>query len=153
MDAARLLRQAGKKVTPARLEVLNSLIRLGCLISQADLSRLPQLKRCDRVTLYRTLNVLRKSGLVHAVQGTDGTWRFCAHKLDGAGCPGNHPHFLCLSCGRMDCLIGQKMPRIEVPLNVKVQGKQFVVYGQCADCALRGKRKSSGMSGRRESRA
>jgi len=154
MDAAQLLLEAGVRATHVRLAVLRSLIRLGHPTSQPDLARLPQLEACDRVTLYRTLNLLRSSGLVHTVQGIDGAWRFCAHELDVAGCPGDHPHFLCLSCGRMLCLVGQKLPHIEVPADVQVQGKQLVVYGRCGACAPRVTPKPARVSGlRRKARA
>ena len=73
------------------------------------------------------------------MQGIDGVWRFCAHGEGADGCPGDHPHFLCLECGRMFCLADQKMPRVKVPAGVEVEGKQFVVYGRCAECAVQKK--------------
>lgn len=134
VDAAQLLRGAGKRATPIRREILDALLRLGRPASQPELSKLARLRRLDRVTVYRTLHLLRELGLVHAVQGTDGTWRFCSHDLDGRGCPGNHPHFLCVVCGRMRCLLGQEIPHVEVPRSFEVQGKQLVVYGRCPEC-------------------
>jgi Fur family ferric uptake transcriptional regulator/Fur family zinc uptake transcriptional regulator len=89
----------------------------------------------DRVTLYRVLEALRGAGIVHQVQGLDGVWRFCAHDPDRPGCPGDHPHFLCLACGRMICLVGQSLQRVDVPGGCSVEGKQCVVYGRCADCS------------------
>lgn len=142
MNAGQLLRQAGARATPVRLQVLDCLIGKGYPISHPDLAKLPELEDYDRVTLYRTLNLLRKAGLVHAVQGMDGAWRFCAHKPDVEGCPGNHPHFLCLSCGCMICLIRQRLPHIEISADMMVQGKQLVVYGRCSVCALREKPKA-----------
>jgi Fur family ferric uptake transcriptional regulator/Fur family zinc uptake transcriptional regulator len=88
----------------------------------------------DKVTLYRTLQTLKTYGIVHQVQGLDGVWRFCAHDPESKGCPGDHPHFLCLHCGKMICLTGQRLPRVEVPEGMTVEGKQFVVYGCCSEC-------------------
>ncbi|MBN1837138.1 MAG: transcriptional repressor [Spirochaetales bacterium] len=139
MDATELLRQHGQRVTPVRVQVLEALFRMGRPVSPAQLAEIPQLRGCDRVTLYRTLNRLRVARLVHAVEGIDGAWRYCAHPPDTRGCPGDHPHFLCLSCGRMTCLIGQRLPHVEVPPGVQVEGKQLVVYGRCAECARAGK--------------
>jgi len=135
MTPAELLRQAGERVTPVRVQVLEVLISTGHPISQAQLAGLPELAASDRVTLYRTLNRLRAAGLVHAVEGIDGAWRYCAHRSEARGCPGDHPHFLCLTCGRMTCLTGQRLPHVDVPPGVQVQGKQLVVYGRCAACA------------------
>ena len=144
-----------------RLQVLDCLVRERYPISQPDLARLPGLEACDRVTLYRTLKLLRSAGLVHTVQGIDGTWRFCAHELKGTGCPGNHPHFLCQSCGGMICLIAQMLPHVGVPPAVLVRGKQLVVYGLCGACAAKDRSKNparnaarlSGSGIRRRSRA
>jgi Fur family ferric uptake transcriptional regulator len=143
MQAELLLRRASVRPTPVRLQVLGSLLRTGYPVSQPELARSRELKAYDRVTLYRTLNLLREAGLVHAVQGIDGAWRFCAHPLDVVGCPGDHPHFLCFSCGRMNCLTGQRLPHIELPPDMRVEGKQLVVYGRCSVCALREKPRAS----------
>jgi len=135
IEATELLRRSGARATAVRVRVLEILLRAGCPVSQPDLTRSAELAGCDRVTLYRTLKLLREAGLAHAVQGVDGSWRFCAQVPGAQGCPGNHPHFLCLSCGRMVCLAEQKLPHVEVPPGVEVQGKQLVVYGRCRPCA------------------
>ena len=123
----------GVRATPFREQVLSLLLQRGHPMTHAEiLQTLPN--AADRVTLYRTLETLRDAGILHQVQGADGVWRFCAHELDGGGCPGGHPHFLCLACGSMVCLTGQPLQRVEVPVDVLVQGKQLVVYGLCASC-------------------
>jgi Fur family ferric uptake transcriptional regulator/Fur family zinc uptake transcriptional regulator len=130
-----LLRSAGLKVTPIRMEILNHLGDVGRPMSHAEVqAALPNL---DRVTIYRTLASFMEADIVHQVQGFDGTWRFCAHSTDSADCPGNHPHFLCTSCGRMVCLLGQNMPKVDVPDGNVVKGKQLVVYGECGECAAK----------------
>jgi Fur family ferric uptake transcriptional regulator/Fur family zinc uptake transcriptional regulator len=95
----------------------------------------------DRVTLYRTLASLVKKCVAHQVQGPDGAWRFCSHRPTDNGCPGNHPHFLCESCGTMICLTDQSLTRVEVPDGYAIAGKQFVVYGKCSGCADISKKK------------
>lgn len=121
------------RVTRLRQEVFVHLLEQRRPLSHQEISaRLPG---CDRVSLYRTLNTLAAAGLVHAVRGLEGVWRFCAHPPRHDGCPGNHPHFLCIDCGRMTCLTGQTLPHVEVPAGVEVKGKQLLVYGRCARCA------------------
>lgn len=138
MDIEKTLKNAGLRTTRQRRAVLEFLFACGTPLSHMEiLSKIEE--SLDRVTLYRTLETLRKAGIVHQVQGVDGVWRFCAHGEDSDGCPGNHPHFLCLECGRMFCLTDQKMPRVRVPADVEVEGKQFVVYGRCAECAVQKK--------------
>jgi Fur family ferric uptake transcriptional regulator/Fur family zinc uptake transcriptional regulator len=137
-DALRvLLRRAGVKITPIRLEVLGYLLKTSQPMSHADVqSALPML---DRVTIYRTLASFVESGIAHQVQGLDGTWHFCAHNPDTSGCPGNHPHFLCMSCGKMTCLLDQSLPKVDVTEGHIVNGKQLVAYGLCQECAAKGK--------------
>jgi Fur family ferric uptake transcriptional regulator/Fur family zinc uptake transcriptional regulator len=127
-----ILRSAGIKITPVRLEVLDLLLKAGQPQSHSEVQSV--LTLLDRVTIYRTLSSFVDSGIAHQVQGLDGMWRFCAHDPESSGCPGNHPHFLCTSCGRMICLLDQSMPRVDIPDGYAVHGKQFVVYGLCPDC-------------------
>ena len=89
----------------------------------------------DPVTLYRTLRALVDAGLAHRVPGPDGAARYAATPPEVAGCPGNHLHFLCTSCGAMTCLVDQPMPRVQVPPGVRVQTRSFLATGLCAHCA------------------
>jgi Fur family ferric uptake transcriptional regulator len=130
-----LLRSARLRTTPVRTAVLSQLLRYGRPVSHADLWGRKKIRDFNRVTVYRTLLTLQKRAIVHAVQGTDGAWRYCAHALSREQCPGNHPHFVCTRCRRMSCLLGQTMPYVKVPEGTVVEAKQFVVYGICAECA------------------
>jgi Fur family ferric uptake transcriptional regulator/Fur family zinc uptake transcriptional regulator len=128
-----MLKSAGLKTTPPRLDVLKRLVEAGHPMSHSELrDSMPEM---DRVTLYRTLFAFVEADIAHQVQGLDGTWRFCSHERGAAGCPGNHPHFLCVSCGMMMCLTDQELPRVQTPEGYTVQGKQLVAYGKCPECA------------------
>ncbi len=127
-----ILRAADLRVTPLRLAVLEHLIEAGQPLAHTDVQA--ALPDADRVTLYRTLTSFVEADIAHQVQGLDGTWRFCAHADRGDGCPGNHPHFLCTTCGTMTCLLDQRMSRVSVPDGYEVDGKQFVAYGKCPAC-------------------
>jgi len=132
IELKNILRGAKLRVTPLRLAVLEYLITAGQPLSHTEVQA--ALPDADRVTLYRTLAVFADADIAHQVQGLDGAWRFCAHHDGGNGCPGGHPHFLCVSCGRMLCLSDQRMPRVEVPDGCEVTGKQLVAYGRCPAC-------------------
>ena len=133
MPVSNIREIKGVRLTPFREQVLSFLLERGHPMTHAEiLEALPN--TADRVTLYRTLETLCDAEILHQVQGADGVWRLCAHELDGEGCPGGHPHFLCLSCGSMVCLMGQSIQRVDVPEDALVQGKQLVVYGLCARC-------------------
>jgi Fur family ferric uptake transcriptional regulator/Fur family zinc uptake transcriptional regulator len=137
--AARLLKAAGLRVTINRVDILKFLMETGRPLSHSEIQdAMPSL---DRVTLYRTLASFVSKEVAHQVQGPDGAWRFCAHEPLTEGCSGDHPHFLCYSCGKMFCLTEHKLPRVEVPEGFVVYGKQFVLYGKCAQCAEQRKRR------------
>jgi Fur family ferric uptake transcriptional regulator/Fur family zinc uptake transcriptional regulator len=131
--AVELLRYYGLRVTKSRTDILKFLLDASRPLAHWEIQEaLPEL---DRVTLYRTLSFFVENGAAHQVQGPDGAWRFCAHSPDQKNCPGNHPHFLCESCGKMICLADQRLVRVAVPDDYEVRGKQFVVYGKCSACA------------------
>ena len=133
-NAGALLRETGVRRTPVREAVLGALLGAGAPLSQKDLAAIPGLERVNKVTLYRTLDILANAGVAHRVIGIDGEWRFCSHAPAGGRCTGNHPHFLCLNCGRMACLRDQTMPRVRVPEGYAIEGKQLIVYGACPEC-------------------
>jgi Fur family ferric uptake transcriptional regulator/Fur family zinc uptake transcriptional regulator len=130
-----LLREKGIRITPLRRRVLELLAKEGKPLSHAEIfDRLARTRPPDRVTLYRTLALFADTRLVHPIQGMDGALRFRMHDPYQPGCPGGHPHFFCRVCGRMSCLPGQPLPRVEVPEGTEVEGKQLLVFGVCAEC-------------------
>ncbi len=61
----------------------------------------------DRATIYRNLTELTEAKLVTRVDLGDHVWRFEAKRHgggDGHGHGGDHPHFVCTSCGEVSCL-------------------------------------------------
>lgn len=130
------LKAKGLRATRHRIFVLSVLETSGSPMSHIELLQDIQKKdhRFDRVTLYRVLNALKETKLIHQVQGSDGIWRFCAHEADDELCPGGHPHLICEVCGAMTCLVGQKLPHIHVPDSFQVRHKQMVITGVCHKC-------------------
>ena len=133
-DIKATLKVFGLRPTKARILVCEVLMKAGCPVSHGELQADERLKEINRVTLYRTLNALEGAGLVHKVPGVDSCWYFCLHETNQSGCPGDHPHFYCLECGRMECLKEHRLPFIEVPCGYHVEGKQLLVYGICSKC-------------------
>jgi Fur family ferric uptake transcriptional regulator/Fur family zinc uptake transcriptional regulator len=138
-DASDLLKAADVRTTPVREATLRALLDAESPLSQRDLAKSPELGRVNKVTLYRTLETLVRAGVAHRVIGADGEWRFCARAGEKGRCAGNHPHFLCLKCGRMECLREQRMPRVDVRDGSVVEGKQLIVYGTCPECGGKGR--------------
>jgi len=137
----QLLKTSGLRRTAAREAILQLLARARRPLSHQDILRYR--KRAgsfDRVTVYRTLETLQEAGLLHRIQGMDGTWRFCRHKYESPGkCAGNHIHFLCSSCDQMTCLPEQPLPWVVAPAGATIHSKQLVVHGHCAECIAKKK--------------
>jgi Fur family transcriptional regulator, ferric uptake regulator len=132
-EPSTVLREAGLRPTSARLRVLSSLQTAGRSLSHRELVDL--LFGIDRVTIFRSLKNLKKARLVHSVQGVDRTLRYFINPAEKRGCPGGHPHFLCLRCRGMSCLTDQQIAVVRVPPGAEVRGKQLLVYGICTSCA------------------
>jgi Fur family ferric uptake transcriptional regulator len=137
----QLLKTNGLRRTAAREAILRLLTSAGRPLSHQDiLKRRKGTGSFDRVTVYRTLETLQEAGLLHRIQGMDGTWRFCRHRNESpANCAGNHIHFLCSRCDQMSCLPEQPLPWISAPAGATIQSKQLVVHGRCAACVAKEK--------------
>ncbi|HBL15641.1 MAG TPA: transcriptional repressor [Elusimicrobia bacterium] len=135
-NAAQRLKDSGLRLTRAREAVLRILEKAGHPLSHQELRQKLKAGTFDRVTVYRTLETLQATGLLHRIQGNDGVWRFCGHGTQApSACPGNHIHFLCSRCGRMSCLPEQPLPWVTPPKGARILSKQLVVHGLCSACA------------------
>ena len=133
--ALEQIRKAGLRRTKAREWILGILLEADRPLTHQQISAELTAVDSDKVTLYRTLNTLKESGLVHAVQGIGGTLLFCANPVASVSCPGNHAHFQCRGCGAMQCIEAQKLPRIVMTRGAQVEAKQLVAFGLCPVCA------------------
>lgn len=137
MTADSVFREKGMRSTVLRRRVLELLFERREPLSHIEIFEALAAagKAPDRVTLYRTLSAFSGARIVHEIHGTDGAVRFCLSESSHGGCLGNHPHFLCRKCGRMNCLSDQPLPYVEVPAGTLVEGKQLLIFGLCPQCA------------------
>lgn len=145
LDFAALLRQAGLRVTRARVAILETLHASDVALSADEVSdRLSASgEAADRVTVYRTLTSFVDEGLAHKVDPGDRKFRFSL--TDHAHCHGDHhqhehPHLVCDSCGEVQCV-----DDAEVVLRPKRSGKaagkairlnqnNVTLHGVCEKC-------------------
>ena len=134
-----LLKRAGARVTPARLQVLGILLgaeqALTHLEVQRRLEQAADVEPVDRVTLYRVLEWLTEHGLAHRVSSDDRVFRFSAQPDTHAGA---HGHFKCLRCERLTCLPSggglSGAVRALLPEGYVGDRVELTVLGRCADC-------------------
>lgn len=132
MDAlSTLLHEAGLKVTPGRVRVLETLRAAAQPLSHADIEAL--LPDADRVTLYRVLDSLVDCGL--ALKGVDprGVFRFSSSSAQREH--KGHVHFRCTDCGGVFCLKAAPPPPPKLPRGFRLVEVDYDVRGTCASCA------------------
>ena len=132
------LRRAGLRVTGARLAVLSALRARTAPASHAEVAAALGSRALDRATVYRNLVELVKAGLARRRDLGDHVWRFEA----AAALPGGkeHPHFLCTSCGALECLDTLKVSlkrAARVPRALREDAVEILVKGLCDACQVR----------------
>jgi Fur family ferric uptake transcriptional regulator len=130
-DIATMLHEAGLKVTPGRVRVLEMLLAGAQPLSHADIEAL--LPDADRVTLYRILDSLVACGLALKAVDTRGVFRFSASGTQREH--GGHVHFRCTDCGGVFCLKAAPPPPPKLPRGFRLVEVDYDVRGICASCA------------------
>lgn len=130
----RRLRDADLRVTRARMEVLRALAASPAPISAPEVLEQLSGDEIDRVTVYRTLNLLVDSGLADRLDMGNRVWRYGLASAAHA----DHAHFVCESCGEVRCLSGA---RVEVTFDaearvpgLRVTHRELFLRGMCERC-------------------
>lgn len=130
-SAAQLIHQRGARATPTRVRVLQLLGVVPAALTHHQIDRALGNPEFDRVTLYRVLDWLVVSGLVH--RSTDGqrVFRFSAA---GGGEHAAHAHFSCEACGRVFCLDTVPLVAPILPDGFALSRLALDLRGRCAGC-------------------
>lgn len=153
-DFRQQLKAAGQRVTAIRLAVMEVLAHSRTALDAADvLTQVSKLDGscvrgtpdADRVSIYRTLNMLVDSGIAHRIDPGDRTWRYsltthehCGHG-EHAKHDHDHPHIVCDRCGSVECLTDavvtiQPRPGVKKKHTFRVQQQQVTLHGLCEKC-------------------
>nr|WP_310741823.1 Fur family transcriptional regulator [Microbispora sp. H13382] len=133
MDAAGRLREAGLRVTAARLAIMQT-------VSDGDHLDVDAIHRgvCARVgqvslqAVYDSLNALQRGGLLRRIEPAGSPTRYEARVGD------NHHHLVCRQCGRVrdvDCAVGHA-PCLEPASDAGylVDEADVIYWGLCPPC-------------------
>jgi|TARA_Y100000996_G_scaffold166783_1_gene129650 Fur family ferric uptake transcriptional regulator len=91
-------------------------------------------KEMNKTTVYRILDRLEESGILHSFTDQDGLKRYAKGQQNNKDSNNlnMHPHFLCQDCGISSCLpIDISIPPIP---DYKIQSSEHLLIGQCKDC-------------------
>ncbi|MCS6835781.1 MAG: transcriptional repressor [Anaerolineae bacterium] len=129
------LRQAGYKITHARLTVLQVIEALGSHVTSAQV--LDGVNQVDsgigRASVFRTLDLLTRLGIIRPTY------------LDSSSTPkyvlmpnGHHHHVICTRCHRVmefdDCGLEAMTKALEARLHARIHGHLLEFYGECESC-------------------
>ena len=134
MSCHKKLQIKGYKLTPQRVEIINILHKTNEHISAEEIYKRLKIKFpfTDISTIYRTLELLKKTGLVMISTFPEGITRYHIEEK------GHHHHLICLKCG----IITEITENIFDPLIKDIKNKyQFIadlkhgtISGICNDC-------------------
>ena len=127
------LRDAGYKITPPRLAVLEVIQREGEHLNPNEILRQAQAihRQTSRATVYRTLELLTHLGIVRPIYvGEQGPTYIRAE--------GGHHHLVCSHCGKIvdfdQCAADTMQHELEVRFDFQIQSHLLEFYGLCAAC-------------------
>ena len=94
------LHKANLKATPARLEILSVLEKSSKPLNAKNIQKLTKDKNMDMATTYRSLESLKKIGIIKQVNlQKDQAFYEISNKFD-------HHHLICQNCGIIEDFVG-----------------------------------------------
>ncbi|MEX2174871.1 MAG: transcriptional repressor [Pirellulaceae bacterium] len=133
-QAREALRAAKLRSTTSRVAVLQHVAAASKPLSHADVSEVLVPEGYDKSTLYRCLVELADAGLLARLDAGDHAWRF-ERKRDEHEHGPEHPHFVCIDCGKVTCLQDVEV-KISPPKKSSEMGEvtQIFLKGHCKAC-------------------
>lgn len=135
------LRDHNLPITAQRLAIADVVLGTEQHLSAEDVAELLRAggASAGTATIYRTLEVLVRSGLVVERDFGEGFKRYEASR----GIP-HHEHLLCTVCGRVTEFRDERLERMTTLLaeahDFSRQRHRLVIYGLCGDCRRGGSR-------------
>jgi Fur family transcriptional regulator, ferric uptake regulator len=131
----RRLRGQTRKVTGQREAILEILRQHPHPLTNKDiLAALPR-GLCDLATIYRTLHLLEKMGMVKRFDFSDGVARY---ELLGEDDDGHHHHLVCMRCGAVvrieECFLQEIESRIAATNGFTAVTHKLEFFGLCPHC-------------------
>lgn len=130
------LREAGHKLTNARLTVLRVLEESGGHITSAEVLDKVELvdSSIGRASVFRTLDLLTSLSIIRPTYLNSSMTPTYVLMPDG-----HHHHIVCTNCNRIiefeNCGLGAIAAELEERLHVKLTGHLLEFYGICEKCS------------------
>ncbi len=126
-----LLKKNHLSLTSCRKDILSALLNVTGTISYRELTSLLE-NRYSRATVYRTLKVFEKKGILRKI--TIDSRDVCYEIKKFESNIDTHAHFFCRKCGNLICLEEPVKIPVRVPKNFFTEEAEIVVKGLCHNC-------------------
>ena len=129
-----VLRKNDYRVTPTRQTIWSTLVEHGGHVSADDLFSIVHDKEpgIGRMTVYRTLDLLSKLGLIRPIYQGTGAAHYILFE------DGHHHHLICTNCDCViefdNCVLEEVEKAISAKFNFEIEGHLLEVYGRCNNC-------------------
>ena len=134
-DVLARLRLKSRRVTGARLAILEVLLRHPHPLSIKEISAALAKGNCDMATIYRSIHLLGEMGMVKRSDFGDGRARF---ELVREGDDGHHHHLVCIRCSEIveieDCFPRELEEKIRLRNGFKSITHKLEFFGVCPRC-------------------
>jgi Fur family ferric uptake transcriptional regulator len=129
------LRGQSRKITGPRAAILELLRQHPHPLTNKEIMAALPKGGCDLATIYRSMHMLEKMGMVKRFDFGDGAARF---ELIGEGDDGHHHHLVCTRCSEVveidECFPDEIEKRIEAANGFKDVTHKLEFFGICPDC-------------------
>lgn len=128
------LRKSGHRVTPQRVIILEAIQAHGGHISAEEVFQQVQAEHpyLNRSTVYRTLEMLTKEGIVTVTDLGKGRVHYELHRTEP------HHHLVCQKCGKVEQLDHVLLEPLQTALlrqyKFKANIEHFAIFGLCNRC-------------------
>ncbi len=129
------IKQKGLKYSEQRRQVLHAFLKTEKHLTAEELHLLVK-KRFPAIgiaTVYRTLKLLKESGLCRELKLNDGTTRH-EHLYDHE----HHDHLVCIECGSLTEVVDPEIEKLQEKLAKKngfsIKSHKLEIYGTCKSC-------------------
>ncbi len=131
----RLRSQAGR-VTQSRQTVLEALRQLHRPSTPKQIAEATGRQGCDLATVYRSMALFERMGLVHRIDLGDGLARFEIADADPHG--HHHHHLVCRQCDRIvkldDCILAEVQSQLARDHGFENITHRLEFFGTCPVC-------------------
>ena len=134
---ASRLRAQSRKITGPRRAILQLLATEKHPVSIRDLHRLLSRSSCDLATVYRSLKMLERFGMVKRFDFGDGIARYELNRHDDGG---HHHHLICTGCSKVveldECFPSELEQKIASGNGFTRISHKLEFFGVCPKCQI-----------------